>query len=62
MRTRHAYDRSRENSPAQLRSDTKERMVAHRYPRIVDVMVELPETVTSRIARRRLRPNSEGAV
>jgi hypothetical protein len=37
-------------------------MAAHRYPRIVDGMVELPETVTSRIARWRLRPNSEGTV
>jgi acyl-coenzyme A synthetase/AMP-(fatty) acid ligase len=47
---------------AKTRWPSKEREAAHRYPRIVDVMDELPETVTSRIARRRLRPNSEGAV
>jgi long-chain acyl-CoA synthetase len=42
-------------SPAELTEFCKERMAAYKYPRIVEIIDELPKTVSGKILRRELR-------
>jgi long-chain acyl-CoA synthetase len=42
-------------SPAELKEFCKERMAAYKYPRIVEILDELPKTVSGKILRRELR-------
>jgi len=39
----------------------KERMAAYKYPRVVEIVDELPKTVTGKILRRQLRPEANGS-
>ena len=45
--------------PAELIQFCKERMAAYKYPRVVDLVEELPKTVTGKILRRELRAASD---
>jgi long-chain acyl-CoA synthetase len=42
-------------SPAELTEFCKERMAAYKYPRIVEIIDELPKTISGKILRRELR-------
>lgn len=42
-------------SPEELVAHCKERMAAYKYPRLVEIIPELPKTVTGKILRRELR-------
>lgn len=42
-------------TPDELIAFTKERMAAYKYPRIVDIIDEIPKTVTGKLLRRELR-------
>ena len=42
-------------SPEELTAYCKERMAAYKYPRIVEIVDELPKTVSGKILRRELR-------
>jgi long-chain acyl-CoA synthetase len=44
--------------PAELIQFCKERMAAYKYPRVVELVEELPKTVTGKILRRELRVTS----
>ena len=41
--------------PAELIAFCKERMAAYKYPRLLDIIDELPKTVTGKVLRRELR-------
>jgi long-chain acyl-CoA synthetase len=43
-------------TPEELIAHCKERMAAYKYPRTVELIDELPKTVTGKILRRELRP------
>ena len=45
--------------PAELIQFCKERMAAYKYPRVVELVDELPKTVTGKILRRELRVPSD---
>jgi long-chain acyl-CoA synthetase len=47
-------------TPEELIAHCKERMAAYKYPRDVEVVDELPKTVTGKILRRELRAQSAG--
>jgi long-chain acyl-CoA synthetase len=42
-------------TPEELIAHCKERMAAYKYPRQVEIIDELPKTVTGKILRRELR-------
>ena len=42
-------------TPAELTDFCKERMAAYKFPRIVEIIDELPKTVSGKILRRELR-------
>jgi long-chain acyl-CoA synthetase len=42
-------------TPDEIIAFCKERMAAYKYPRSVDIVVDLPKTVTGKILRRELR-------
>jgi long-chain acyl-CoA synthetase len=42
-------------SPTELKEFCKERMAAYKYPRIVEIIDELPKTISGKILRRELR-------
>ena len=42
-------------TPEELIAHCKERMAAYKYPRSVEIVDELPKTVTGKILRRELR-------
>ena len=45
--------------PAELISFCRERLAAYKYPRLLEVVDELPKTVTGKILRRELRPQAD---
>jgi long-chain acyl-CoA synthetase len=45
--------------PAELIQFCRERMAAYKYPRVVELVDELPKTVTGKILRRELRSRSD---
>jgi long-chain acyl-CoA synthetase len=45
----------------EIRAFTRERMAAYKYPRIVEIMDELPKTTSGKIMRRLLQPTTRGA-
>lgn len=47
--------RALSRSPQELIAHCKERMAAYKYPRQVELIDELPKTVTGEILRRELR-------
>jgi long-chain acyl-CoA synthetase len=44
-----------ETTPEQIIAFCKERMAAYKYPRTVEIVEDLPKTVTGKILRRELR-------
>ncbi|MDX1563716.1 MAG: AMP-binding protein, partial [Gammaproteobacteria bacterium] len=47
-------------TPEELRAFARERMAAYKYPRIVEIMDELPKTTSGKIMRRLLQPTRMG--
>ena len=47
--------------PAELVAFCRERMAAYKYPRLVEIVADLPKTPTGKIMRRALRSGSEAA-
>lgn len=47
-------------TPDELIAFTKERMAAYKYPRQVEVLDEVPKTVTGKVLRRELRDRTPG--
>ena len=45
-------------TPEELIAHCKERMAAYKYPRMIEIMDELPKTVTGKILRRELRSHA----
>ena len=50
-----------DTSPDELISFCKERMAAYKYPREVEIVEELPKTVTGKLLRRELRDREANA-
>ena len=48
-------------TPEELTAHCKERMAAYKYPRLVELVDELPKTVTGKILRRELRDRAAAA-
>jgi len=46
--------------PDELVAFCKERMAAYKYPRQVEILPELPKTVTGKLLRRELRAREQG--
>ena len=46
-------------TPEELITHCKERMAAYKYPRSVELIDELPKTVTGKILRRELRSRDQ---
>jgi long-chain acyl-CoA synthetase len=44
--------------PDEIREFCKDRLAAYKYPRIVEIIDELPKTVTGKVLRRELRDNA----
>jgi long-chain acyl-CoA synthetase len=49
-------------TPAELAAHCKERLAAYKYPREVEILDELPKTVTGKLLRRELRTRTQGPV
>jgi long-chain acyl-CoA synthetase len=47
-------------TPEELIAFARERMAAYKYPRSVEIVDELPKTVTGKILRRELRGREQG--
>ncbi|GAA4709538.1 hypothetical protein GCM10023215_58940 [Pseudonocardia yuanmonensis] len=45
-------------TPEEIAAFTKERMTAYKYPRQVEVLDEIPKTVSGKVLRRELRKRS----
>src|SRR5258706_1049182 len=48
-------------TPDEIKAFTRERMAAYKYPRIVEIMDELPKTTSGKIMRRLLQPTARAA-
>jgi len=48
-------------TPEEIKAFTRERMAAYKYPRIVEIMDELPKTTSGKIMRRLLQPTARAA-
>jgi DNA-binding GntR family transcriptional regulator len=48
-------------TPDEVRAFCRERMAAYKYPRVVEIMEELPKTTSGKIMRRLLQPTTRGA-
>jgi long-chain acyl-CoA synthetase len=51
----------RRTSAEELRAFARERLAAYKYPRLVEIMEELPKTTSGKIMRRLLQPTTAGA-
>jgi long-chain acyl-CoA synthetase len=49
-------------TPDEIKAFARERMAAYKYPRIVEIMDELPKTTSGKIMRRLLQPTTRGAM
>jgi long-chain acyl-CoA synthetase len=49
-------------TPEEIKVFARERMAAYKYPRIVEIMEELPKTTSGKIMRRLLQPTTRGAM
>jgi long-chain acyl-CoA synthetase len=47
-------------TPDEVRAFCRERMAAYKYPRVVEIMDELPKTTSGKIMRRLLQPTDRG--
>jgi len=47
-------------TPAELAAHCKQRLAAYKYPREVEILDELPKTVTGKLLRRELRARAQG--
>ncbi len=48
-------------TPEEIKAFARERMAAYKYPRIVEIMDELPKTTSGKIMRRLLQPTARAA-
>jgi long-chain acyl-CoA synthetase len=49
-------------TPDEIKVFARERMAAYKYPRIVEIMDDLPKTTSGKIMRRLLQPTARGAM